>query len=52
MGLLSAFTTAHSGLSAAETKIDVVGNNLANAQTVAFKESDVVFANQFLRTFN
>ena len=52
MGLLSAFTTAQSGLSAAETKIDVVGNNLANAQTVAFKESDVVFANQFLRTFN
>ena len=52
MGLLSAFTTAQSGLSAAETKIDVVGNNLANAQTVAFKESDVVFANQFLRTFS
>ena len=52
MGLLSAFTTAQSGLSAAETKIDVVGNILANDQTVAFKESDVVFANQFLRTFN
>jgi flagellar hook protein FlgE len=52
MGLASALTTAQTGLSAAETKIDVVGNNLANAQTVAFKESDIVFATQFLQTFS
>jgi len=34
----------------AETQIDVVGNNLANSQTVGFKESDAIFATQFLRT--
>ena len=50
MGLASALSTALTGLSAAETTIDVVGNNLANANTVAFKASDANFANQFLRT--
>ncbi|TWU64793.1 MULTISPECIES: flagellar hook-basal body complex protein [Crateriforma] len=50
MGLQSALTTALTGLSAAETQIDVIGNNLANAQTVGFKSSDVVFADQFLQT--
>jgi len=39
------------GLNASETQIDVIGNNLANANTVGFKASDVVFANQdFLQT--
>jgi flagellar hook protein FlgE len=52
MGLSSAMTTALTGLSAAETQIDVAGNNLANSQTVGFKASDVVFANQFLRTLS
>ncbi len=52
MGLSSAMTTALTGLSAAETTIDVAGNNLANSQTVGFKASDVVFANQFLRTMS
>ena len=37
MGLASSLNTALTGLSAAETTIDVVGNNLANANTVAFK---------------
>ncbi len=50
MGLSSAMTTALTGLHAAETQIDVSGNNLANSQTVGFKASDVIFANQFLRT--
>lgn len=50
MGLASALTTALTGLNAAETQIDVVGNNLANSQTVGFKSSDVVFATQFLQT--
>ena len=50
MGLASALTTALTGMTAAETQIDVVGNNLANAQTVAFKESSVQFATQFLQT--
>jgi len=50
MGLASALTTALTGLTAAETTIDVVGNNLANSQTVGFKESEAVFATQFLQT--
>src|SRR5688572_29863749 len=50
MGLASALTTALTGMTAAETQIDVVGNNLANSQTVGFKSSDAVFATQFLQT--
>ncbi|TWU50906.1 Flagellar hook protein FlgE [Rubripirellula tenax] len=50
MGLTSALTTALTGLAAAEAQIDVIGNNLANSQTVGFKSSDVVFATQFLQT--
>lgn len=52
MGLSSAMFTALTGLQAAEVQIDVAGNNLANSQTVGFKASDVVFANQFLRTLS
>jgi flagellar hook protein FlgE len=50
MGLASAMNTALTGLAAAETTIDVVGNNLANANTVGFKASDANFATQFLQT--
>jgi flagellar hook protein FlgE len=50
MGLASALTTALTGMTAAETTIDVVGNNLANSQTVGFKASEALFATQFLRT--
>src|SRR5438874_1712760 len=50
MGLASALTTALTGMQAAETQIDVVGNNLANSQTVGFKASNAVFATQFLQT--
>jgi flagellar hook protein FlgE len=50
MGLQSALTTSLTGLQAAEAVIDVVGNNVANSGTVGFKESDVLFANQFLQT--
>jgi len=50
MGLQSAMTTALTGLQAAETSIDVVGNNVANSNTVGFKESNAVFATQFLQT--
>jgi flagellar hook protein FlgE len=49
MGLASSLSTALTGLTAAETQIDVVGNNLANSQTVGFKESDVSFTTQFLQ---
>ncbi|MEM9658040.1 MAG: flagellar hook-basal body complex protein, partial [Planctomycetota bacterium] len=50
MGLQSAMATALTGLQAAEATIDVVGNNVANSNTVGFKESNVVFATQFLQT--
>ena len=50
MGLASALSTALTGLTAAETTIDVVGNNLANSGTVGFKASKAVFATQFLQT--
>ncbi len=50
MGLQSALTTALTGLQAAETTIDVVGNNVANSNTVGFKESNAIFATQFLQT--
>ena len=50
MGLASALSTALTGLSAAETTIDVVGNNLANSNTVGFKASEATFATQFLQT--
>ncbi len=52
MGLQSAMTTALTGLQAAETTIDVVGNNVANSNTVGFKESEVLFATQFLQTLS
>ena len=50
MGLASAMTTSLTGLTAAETTIDVVGNNLANSNTVGFKASEANFATQFLQT--
>lgn len=50
MGLASALNTALTGLTAAQTTIDVVGNNVANANTVGFKASAAVFATQFLQT--
>ena len=52
MGLASSLSTALTGMNAAETQIDVLGNNLANSQTVGFKSSDVVFATQFLQTLS
>ncbi len=50
MGLASALSTALTGLTAAEATIDVIGNNLANSNTVGFKSSSAAFATQFLRT--
>lgn len=52
MGLASALSTALTGMSGAEKQIDVLGNNLANSQTVGFKSSEVVFATQFLQTLS
>lgn len=50
MGLASALSTALTGMTASETTIDVVGNNLANANTVGFKASTASFVTQFLQT--
>ncbi len=52
MGLTSSLSTALTGLTAAETQIDVLGNNLANSQTVGYKASDVLFSTQFLQTLS
>jgi len=52
MGLASALSTALTGLTAAETTIDVVGNNLANSNTAGFKSSSANFATQFLQTLS
>ena len=52
MGLTSSLSTALTGLTAAETTIDVVGNNLANSNTVGFKASQANFATQFAQTMS
>ena len=38
------FSQALSGLNAASDNLNVVGNNIANSQTVGFKSSSVQFA--------
>src|SRR5262245_39217879 len=50
MGLSNALQTSLTGMQAAETTIDVTGNNLANSQTIGFKESKAIFATQLLQT--
>lgn len=50
MGLASALSTALTGMGAAQTTIDVVGNNLSNSSTIGFKASTAIFATQFLQT--
>jgi flagellar hook protein FlgE len=52
MGLTSSLSTALTGMNAAEAQIDVLGNNLANSQTVGFKSSEIAFASQFLQTLS
>ena len=52
MGLASALSTALTGLNAAESSIDVSGNNLANASTIGFKASTPIFATQFSQTLS
>ena len=52
MSLSSVFSTAITGLTAAETTIDVTGNNVANANTIGFKQSEAEFATQFLQNLS
>jgi len=46
MGLSSILHTALSGISAAETTLAVVANNLANTNTPGFKQSKAIFSTQ------
>lgn len=44
---MSTFQTALSGLQAASTDLQVLGNNIANANTVGFKQSNAQFADAY-----
>ncbi len=44
---MSSFQTALSGLQAASTDLQVMGNNIANASTVGFKQSNAQFADAY-----
>src|ERR1043165_130035 len=46
MGSLLALQTGLTGLSANARKLEVIGNNIANANTTAFKTSRLMFENQ------
>jgi flagellar hook protein FlgE len=50
MGLTSALYTGLSGLNVNQQKLNVIGNNIANANTVAFKSSRALFKPQFYVT--
>ena len=50
MGLTSTLFTGMSGLDVNQTKLNVVGNNIANVNTTAFKSSRAIFKPQFYIT--
>ena len=50
MGLTSTMFTGLSGLDVNQTKLNVVGNNIANVNTTAFKSSRALFKPQFYVT--
>src|SRR5216117_1663525 len=50
MALSSTLFTGLSGLDANTTRLNVVGNNIANVNTVAFKASRALFKPQFYVT--
>src|SRR5436190_2344164 len=52
MGLSSALNTSLTGMSLSSTEINVLGNNVANAGTTGFKQSNVAFATQLSRTLS
>jgi flagellar hook protein FlgE len=52
MGLTSALYTGLSGLNANQFRIDVIGDNIANVNTTAFKGSRSVFQTQFSQTLS
>jgi flagellar hook protein FlgE len=52
MALTNALFTGLSGLDVNQTRLNVVGNNIANANTTAFKSSRALFKPQFYVTDN
>jgi flagellar hook protein FlgE len=52
MASTTALFTGLSGLNAHARKLDVIGNNIANVNTTAFKSSKMMFESLFYRTFS
>lgn len=52
MASTTALFSGLSGLNANARNLDVIGNNIANVNTTAFKGSRLLFATQFSRTMN
>ena len=52
MASTTALYTGLSGLQAHSQKLNVIGNNIANVNTTAFKSSRMLFSTQFSRTFS
>jgi flagellar hook protein FlgE len=52
MGITSSLVTALSGLATSQQQIDVVGNNIANVNTIGYKATTVDFRTQFLQNFS
>jgi flagellar hook protein FlgE len=48
--MLSSMFSGVSGLTAHQVKMDVIGNNIANVNTTAFKSSSVTFSELFSQT--
>ena len=46
------FQQGLSGLNAASQNLDVIGNNVANASTVGFKQSQAVFADLYANSLS
>jgi flagellar hook protein FlgE len=52
MASTTALFTGLSGLTANARNLDVIGNNIANVNTTAYKSNRMLFANTFSRTFS
>lgn len=52
MGLTSALYTGLSGLNSSQFRLDVIGDNISNINTTAFKGSRTLFQSQFARTLS
>jgi flagellar hook protein FlgE len=52
MASTTALYTGLSGMQVNARRLEVIGNNIANANTTAFKSSRMLFADQFYRTYS